>query len=401
MRLLLIAALLLGACRGTRIKRASPPPTDSEKTTQNRLVGRGGHNGAPGAQTLTTRLGIYHTPDNGDGNPFLDEELTVVEPVVIYDRNVNDRLGITATFSYDYVSSASIDRLSKFPEQSGASADNFVGLNFAARYKLSDFMRVGGHVGFATEYDYKSVNLGGSLSLDSDDKNSTYTFTLDTFFDRIDIIRFNGSEAEGSDDRFSIAGGFNWYRALSSTTHGEFGALLSHQTGFLETAYNAVVLEDPTLPPNPNLENLARGTEITEELPTTRWRGSVHGRVRHFLEPGRAVELGGRLYADSWGIMAFSLEPRIYQDISESVRLQVGYRFYAQSEADSFADSFTVATRHRTQDSDLGDFMSHGITGRVTWAVNKKHTVDFGLGYTSRDDGLDRVTATFGWVFKW
>ena len=29
--------------------------------------------------------------DSGDGNPFLDEELTVVEPVVLFNYNLTDR----------------------------------------------------------------------------------------------------------------------------------------------------------------------------------------------------------------------------------------------------------------------------------------------------------------------
>ncbi len=404
-RAVLVCVLfVVGSCHRGRVESDAPPqgPSPQTRRDQDALVTSSQHSDAVGAQSITTRLGFYHSPDDGDGNPFLDEELTVIEPVILYQRNVNEKLSLSAQLSYDLVSSASIDRLSKFPEQSGASGDYYIGLDLGANVKLSDFARYGIHGGFSVEYDYTSFNLGGSYSWDSEDKNSTYTTTLDTFFDSIDIIRFNGLQNEGSDERISVAAGFNWYQAFSPTTHGELGTTISFQSGFLETAYNAVVIEDPTLPPNPNLDNMARGREITEELPDSRVRAALHGRVRRFLRPGRAVELGGRVYGDSWGIVAFSLEPRLYQDlVPGKLRLQAGYRFYIQSAADDYRSSFLAEMRHRTQDSDLGDFMSHSIHGKLTWYRTKRQTWDLGLEYVLRDDGLDRILIGFGWSYHW
>jgi len=46
-----------------------------------------------GDRSLTTRLSFYNNGDSGDGNPFLDESLTVVEPVFIFDHQVTDDFG--------------------------------------------------------------------------------------------------------------------------------------------------------------------------------------------------------------------------------------------------------------------------------------------------------------------
>ncbi|MDH3592870.1 MAG: hypothetical protein OER88_13370, partial [Planctomycetota bacterium] len=120
------------------------------------------------------------------------------------------------------------------------------------------------------------------------------------------------------------------------------------------------------------------------------------------LGPGHAAELGGRIYADSWGVTAFSLEPRYFRDlIPKRLRLQVGDRFYIQTEADDYARSFTTEMRHRTQDSDLGDFASHSIGGKLIWFKDARHTFDFALEYVFRDDGLDRLVASLGWALHW
>jgi opacity protein-like surface antigen len=73
--------------------------------------------GAAGTGSVKYQIGFYNHSDSGAGNPFLDETLTVIEPVIILDHNVSDRFGYGLKFSFDSVSSASIDRLSEFEDQ--------------------------------------------------------------------------------------------------------------------------------------------------------------------------------------------------------------------------------------------------------------------------------------------
>lgn len=139
-------------------------------------------------------------------------------------------------------------------------------------------MSLGEHVGYSFEYDYNSIGAGGSVAVESEDKNSILTYSLDTFFDTVDIIRFDGTDDEGSDDRISIAGTINLYRVLSPKTHGQFGLTVSSQSGFLETPFNSVMIQDPV--------TSAVTSEVTEELSDSRLRGALYGTVRHSLRPG-------------------------------------------------------------------------------------------------------------------
>ena len=137
------------------------------------------------------------------------------------------------------------------------------------------------------------LHFGGSYSAESDDKNTTNSFALTGYYDTIDIIRFNGEQNEGTDTRLSMAGTYSLYQVLTPTWESELSATLSIQSGFLETAYNAVVLEDPSFPPNPLLDNQANGIEFTEELPDTRIRSAVQYKARHLFAPGCAVVVFG------------------------------------------------------------------------------------------------------------
>lgn len=363
--------------------------------------------GEPGTGFFEARISYFDRQDNGDGNPFLDETLEVIEPVFVYDYNVSDKFAYGLKLSYDHVSSASIDRLSKYPEQSGASGDNYYGLDANFRHLYSESVTLGWNVGGSTEYDYNSLHIGGSATWEADDKNSVVSVNLNGFFDDVDVIRYNGTE-DGNDTRTSIAGTVNWYQVLSPTIHGELGVTLSDQTGFLETAYNAVVLEDPSLAPNPALENDARGTEFTEELPDDRFRTAIFGRLRKLLRPGTAVELGGRYYTDDWGIDAITVEPRLYQQLTDTLRMRLRFRYYTQDPAKYWNEHFVASTpgqttfpdRERTQDSDLGDFDAQTYGCKLIYEKNA-YRFDVGVDYISRSDGLDSWLTSFGyhWSF--
>lgn len=360
---------------------------------------------APGESSLWTQLGFYdHADGQGDGNPFLDEALTVIEPLVVWDSQVTDDWGYGITLSYDRVSSASIDRLSNFPGQSGASGDNYVGLDWSSRHKLSDQETFNWHTGFSFEYDYLSLNGGVGLATQDPASGSSTTYGLDLYYDVVDIIRFDGTQDEGTDDRISVTGSWSQSRPLDRNWVGELTALLTLQTGFLETPYNAVVLETPGGAPNPNLFNGASGTEITEELPDTRIRAAVRPRVRRWLSERSAWELGGRLYGDDWGIYSVSVEPRyIYEVVDDRLSMRLRYRYYVQTEADDFGETFLAADptpEFRTQDSELGALDSHTVgvrfdafaaSGAPTWYVD--------LNYALRSDGLDHMYVGLGYRF--
>lgn len=356
--------------------------------------------GQAGHGSLTFQLGVFNLADDGDGNPFLDEDLTVVEPVIIYDYDISDDLGLTVELSYDYVSSASIERLAEFPEQSGASRENYLGGDFALRHRLDERTSLRWHVGYSDEYDYDSIGAGISLTKSPRGTDATVAFGLNGYFDSVDIIRFDGSE-EGSDERLSLAGSARWHQILSPTSFGELGLTVANQSGFLETPYNAVVIEDPNDPPNPNLENNARGTEEPEVLPDDRLRVALDGRVRKRIALGRAWELGSRLYGDSWDITSVSLEPAWYETFLEGrLDARFRYRFYVQSEAEYYQDSFTESERYQTQDSELAGYSSSTVGTKLVWHWSELYELTFGLDYSLRSDGLDHVFGYVGWSWS-
>lgn len=362
--------------------------------------------------SIEFRISYYDNDDSGDGNPFLDESETVIEPALVLELAVTEDVTLTASLQYDQVSAASIERLQKYPEQSGASKDNYIGGDVGVSVQVTEDLRLGARVGGSNEYDYSSLNFGIDASMDFNQKNTTLSLSGNLFLDQVRVIRWNGAETldyngqpQGDEDRTTYTGTLGLYQVLTPTVHMTAGYTFTHQNGFLETAFNSIVMEDPSDPPNLLLDNLARGVEATEELPYSRQRHALYGRVRKYFETGTSVEVGGRLYTDSWGITSEALELRLYQwVVDETFEVRVRYRYYTQSAADDFEDHFFVppsqralfqATAERTQDSDLGDFDSNTVGVRLRWFVSDV-ILDLGVDYVLRSDGIDQLLVSFG-----
>jgi hypothetical protein len=248
------------------------------------------------------------------------------------------------------------------------------------------------HGGYSYEYDYDSIGVGGSVAIESEDKNTILTYSLDTFFDTVDIIRFDGDE-EGDDDRTSVAGTINLYQVLAPKTHGEFGLTVSSQSGFLETPFNSVMIQDPVTD--------AVIDEVDEQLPNSRLRGAAYATVRHSLRPGLAMELGSRYYADDWGVQGVSIEPAIYKElVPQTLQCRLRYRYYDQTGADDWDRHFYEENSKRTQDSDLGKFHSNTVGAKFTWTLASGSSLNLAGDYVMRSDDLNHILAYVSWTWS-
>lgn len=332
---------------------------------------------------------FYDQKDKG-GNPNLDEDMTVLEPQLLVAKTLTDKWAMSLKVQADIISAASVEKGKRFPAgtQSGASGDKYVGGEIGAFYAWSDRTTVGGGVSVSSEYDYQSV--GGYLKWthDTPTHDDTFVVRAGVFQDSLDLILFDGTE-RGSDDRTSFSLGLGWTHVFGPRTLGTLNWDLTSQSGFLSTPYNSVV---------------AAGTEVPEVLPDSRFRNSVHARVRHLLFDDLAVEPGLGIYFDDWGATAFNAELVLYWEaIPSSLIVRPWYRFHSQTEVDDFLSTSAAAIpEFRTQDSDLADFTSHTVGLKLILPVFLSGAQEFEIGvdYTMRSDDLDAMSLSAGWQWR-
>jgi hypothetical protein len=146
--------------------------------------------------------------------------------------------------------------------------------------------------------------------------------------------------------------------------------------------------------------NAARLPErVLEQLPTSRNRGAVTGRLAHRFEAS-TLRLEERLYADSWALFASTTDARYLVDTSRRFEIGPHLRLHAQKAVNFWSRAYTVNPGFdfpalRTGDRELGPLVNVTAGGSarlgfgpiydaMKWALG----VDLNATYTTYLDDL-------------
>jgi hypothetical protein len=344
--------------------------------------------------------GIRKSDENSD----VDETATIIEPIVIIKYDVGPRTNVSLQIDADFISSASIERLSNPPviNQGGATGDNRIGAKVGVSHQF-EFADVRGSIGYSGEYEYKSVSVSGGFTKELFDRQSTLSVDLSFYVDEVDLITRVGAEP-GGDSRTSINLDLGWSQLLTESSQIDFSLSFSSMDGFLQTAYHRVYLDIGAI-----------GVEVDEVVPDSRVRLALGTVFKQYFDTRTSLHLGQRFYFDDWGIIGNTTSFELYQYVSESLYLGFRYRFYFQTEADFYEDrgaqfslqQIQAVARpgsytgfERTNDPDLSSFLSHTV-GLTLGLINlefgdNKGEISMGLDYMVRDDGLNAFWFSFG-----
>ncbi|MFD0932880.1 DUF3570 domain-containing protein [Psychroflexus salinarum] len=359
-------------------------------------------------------LSSYYTQDGGNAavtGGRGTEELTDFAPSINVAIPINDDdvLAIDATVSaYTSASSSNIDPFDgnqpadPFVASSGASRqDTWFGLT--ANYVHSSDDRntiLSGNVSFANEYDYTSFGFGGSLTKLFNQKNTEVQLKANVYFDTwspqypiefrnnfsLTNFDFNG-EADfaatytdfTSLNRNSYSVGFNFSQILSKSIQTAFMADFVYQDGLLSTPHQRVYFSDID---DTRIESFILGNDI-ERLPDTRSKIALGNRTSFYINQTFILRTYYRYYTDDWNIDSHTFKAELPVKIGMNYTLYPSYRYYTQTEADSFGKFNTLLSTQEfyTSDYDLAEYDAHqyGLGIKYYDPLNKFKIGGFGL----------------------
>ena len=347
-------------------------------------------------EQFSFHLGFFRQtdgPGNLGGNPFIDEDETVYEAIIVLDQKMSERDRMNLRFLGDLVSSASITRETNpmFQAlQSHPSGNKHAEVGFGWTHDYDDF-KLGYNASIGIEAsEYVSAGWGLNLAVPLPGGNTQATLKYQGYLDYFEVKLFNGEQPR-RDQRLThtLEGGL--IQVLTPKTVASVTLNHTQQSGFLATTWHSVFVN---------------GVEVSEQVPSSRRRDSVTVRVRQSLSKLNAVELGYRFYDDDWGIRSETYEARYFQYVfDKKLLIEPNYRYYDQTGARFFDQVFSVPLDFMTSDPDLGNFhgRSVGLKGtwiRTGWLPGRKADLSLSYDYYRRSDGIDFYWTVFGYTVK-
>ena len=309
----------------------------------------------------------------------------------------------------DHYTSASSDKIDPNSISSASRSDTRVYPSFnwtTSNEKTGNALGFTGS--FSHEYDYQSFGAGFNLTRSSKDKNTQFDMRLQAFLDTWTVILpvelrpagyGSGSERDNRPVDYSPRNSFSSSFSVSQVINARLQGLIivepSYQHGLLATKYQRDYFTD--------------GSERVENLPGSRYKLPIGGRLNYFLDDHFIIRTFYRYYMDNWGIRAHTAEIEVPIKFTSFFSLSPFYRYNNQTGTRYFAPygQHNSADTYYTSDYDLSTLQSSFIGTGIRFAPPKgvfgwQHlsTLELRYGHYVRSTGLNSDIVTLNLKFK-
>jgi hypothetical protein len=246
-------------------------------------------------------------------------------------ENVTQGASISGHYLVDVVSAASVDIVST---ASGRWSEVRQAGGLEGTYKPHETgVTLAGAV--SSEPDYLSYSIGGQLTRDLNEKNTTLLFGYGYGHDTVGYHFTPFSVFSRIVQSSTLSAGLT--QVIDRSTVGSLVLDAGFESGDQSKPYRYIPMFSPTEAPLvPNGASVAFVTQNrlperpAEQLPLARERFSITGRIAHRLD-GSTLRLEERIYADSWLMAASTTDIRWIFDFGHRVEVWPHVRFHAQN----------------------------------------------------------------------
>ena len=270
------------------------------------------------------------------------------------------------------MTSASIDVLVSASEYTEKREENSISLDYL-RQKTT--MSLGYTRSVESDYEAKTLSLGISQDMFGDLTTVSMGFSLGD-----NLVGQNGN------DSFEESSKLRSYRlSLAQIMTRNLVMVVALETitdeGYLNNPYRSVRYRDSGSP-------LGYGFQ-QEVYPGTRTSNAIAVRANYYLQQRAALHGGYRVFSDSWGIDASTIELGYTLPYGESWVFEASLRLYAQSDAEFYSDLFPFedAQNFLARDKELSKFSSTTLGIGTGW--------EFGSAWTAIERGSLNLNLDF------
>lgn len=226
--------------------------------------------------------------------------------------------------------------------------DTRTGVALGYKSQLVRTFALGGTASYSEEDDYISRGLSLSGTLELNAKNTTISPSISYYSDS--VMPVEKPQQEKKTTGFSLG----LSQVINSWNLGELGMDLSRASGYLTDPYKQVLVGVTALP---------------ETRPDERISVAFRAGLRTKPFPNHAAWLRGRFYMDDWEVYSLTGTASTFHQLDEKLLVELFYRYYRQTEAFFWADSFegTDQGPYRSADVRLARLTSARVGITTTW----------------------------------
>lgn len=334
-----------------------------------------------------------------------DQDLTVYEPALFMDCDIDYKTVLSGSFLLDTFTSASDSIFDSKTGASGLSGVNRSNGNnnsddaperpnaitvkreweYRQAFDLSISRRMGTWLvipsfGYSGEVDYKSAHGGLNFQKSFAEDNFTLSAGMFHYNDEVQLYDLSTGRFTGWTPKITDSYILSATQILGQKDIALVGASFTRQTGHLSRDRDTVSLA---------------GTRAAEVLPGARNKITSTLRLVHELNGFVAFHFDYRYYTDDWDINAHAFAPSlaIGFDPADAGLIRLLYRYYVQTGAAYYRDSFNTAPAYMTSDSDLAPFNATeaGIQGSYRLDTNGETEFGGGIIFYNRSNDLKAV----------
>ncbi len=348
------------------------------------------------------------------------EELTDATGTIVIAIPLNDDdvLTIDAGVSaYTSASSSNVDpfdgrrQADPFVASSGASSGD-VWTNLVASYSHTSDDRNqiwSALASVSSEYDYFSIGFGGNYTRLFNERNTEISIKGTVYLDSWNAIypfelrpfAPNGNGLNNgffldntitgntnynpqfvpfeNENRNSYNLGLGFSQILHKNVQGSLSLDFVQQQGLLSTPFQRVYFADVA---DSFIADFQLADAI-EQLPDTRFKIAIGGRLNWFLSDRFVLRTFYRFYNDSWGIVSHTANFELPIKLSDKFTVYPSYRYYRQTAADYFRPFETALSTEEfyTSDYDLSEYVANQLGMGISYIdiFTKARLWKFGL----------------------
>ena len=292
--------------------------------------------------TVSSKVQVYADTD----------QTVVVSPHVTGTVTLDTKTALSATYTEDIVSSASVDvRTTASPR----IFDRRQEVDFGLGQTVASF-QLGASYMHARERDYLSNGGSFSVSRELFQKNTTVSLragVMSNLVGRADDPLYQAPMTDWSGDLALT-------QIFTPTTIVQLNATFARTNGMIASPYRKVRVNVASGGAEPSL------LFLPENEPAERVRLAAAIGIKQAL--GDLVVLHGeyRLYRDTWEVLSHTADTRVLFDLSP-VTLRLRYRYYTQSRASFYQPTYDALRLYLSSDRELSAFSSHLFGLKVEW----------------------------------